>query len=208
MIAEYRMPGVSDPRFTSLLPHRRGSWYTLHMKDNLRAIKQAFKNHPDFQDIEIVRDIWMIHFTNQADAIKISEEGFTKGSPIDGFLAHTFGAEQLQPGANFSFESGDEYAMMLLSGFDFGSDIESAVMFRGSAVRMQHYDEFYQCAFWGPSTKGPFHILNTENDSDIEPHERLWTIASTQESGGLFDMMGIIEAAQPKTSPSPRSRRP
>lgn len=176
------------------------------MTKHLQAIKQAFENHPDFQDIKIVHNTWMIHFTNQADAIKISEEGFTKGSPIDGFLAHTFGAEQLQPGVNFSFETGDEYAIMLLSGFDFGSEIESAVIFRGDAVRMQHYDEFYQCAFWGPSITGPFHVLNTESNPDIEPHERLWTRLGTQESGGLFQVIGRIESLESK--PSPRSRRP
>ena len=41
---------------------------------SLKDIQKAFQSHNDFDDIEIVMDAWMVHFTNHEDALKIAKE--------------------------------------------------------------------------------------------------------------------------------------
>ena len=176
----------------------------------IQDIHQAFAQIDGFKDLATVNDVWLIHFTSDEAARSIEAHGFTKGSPLDGLLAHTFGANSKNPGVNFAFATSDEYSIMTLAEYDFGTDTESAVVFKASGVKMTHYDMFSQVAFWGPDAKGPFHrlvcITPIDERDDLEPHAMRWTVAATDQEGDLFDVIDLVEAAA--ETPKPRGYKP
>lgn len=173
-------------------------------KTPLKTLAQAFRSTGEFDKITQERSAWMIHFTSAEDAEKISREGFQQGTPLHGPLAHCFGADAEEPGVNFAFLTKDEFSILTLSEYDFGFDIESAVVFRASGVRMHHYDGFFQCAFWGPDAAGPFHLLHAlpSDNPNAEAHTLTWKRADTGQEGDLFDLISEIESA-----PVPRRGR-
>jgi hypothetical protein len=124
------------------------------VKDNELNIPDAdYPAWSFFGSPEILKEQWLIHVTDNADAIE--SEGFTKGmDQIEKLgLTTNFGDYHKKHGGyNFAYTLYDfkRYAKTnrgWVGGYKYGKEI---ILFRCSGVRIQHYsDEEYQTIFWG-----------------------------------------------------------
>lgn len=162
----------------------------------LASIQNAFEQQQGFEDFSPHSSEWLIHFTTLEAAESIAQQGFQQGSPMNAVLGHTSGKAHASAGVNFAFLLSDDYSIMSLAGFDFGLQVQAAVIFQADAVRMMHsIDRFYQAAFWGPDAKGPFLVIHpTSHDAHPEPHEWEWTEGS-EPALPLFDLLERLTLA-------------
>ena len=110
--------------------------------------------------IEIVKNRWCIHFTNNAnDAYNIAKNGFTKGVKNINFLAYTINREKNSPGYDFAFLLDDNE-------LNFNSFGNGAVIFRTNGVLTYHEeDASAQVVFWGPNVKEMIPIEKDQNSA-------------------------------------------
>ena len=110
--------------------------------------------------IEIVKNRWCIHFTNNAnDAYNIAKNGFTKGVKNINFLAYTINREKNSPGYDFAFLLDDNE-------LNFNSFGNGAVIFRTNGVLTYHEeDASSQVVFWGPNVKEMIPIEKDQNSA-------------------------------------------
>jgi hypothetical protein len=160
------------------------------------SIKKAFEQQQGFEDFSFLSGEWLIHFTTFKAAVAIAQQGFQRGSPLNAGLGHTSGKSHTTAGVNFAFPVDDDYSIMCLSGFDFGLEIDAAVIFQADAVRMMHStDQFYQAAFWGPDAQGPFLVIwPASHEAHLEPHEWAWTDGKAR-ALPLFDLLKRLTLA-------------
>lgn len=156
----------------------------------LASVQKAFEQQQGFEDFSILTREVLIHFTTNEAAAAIAQQGFQRGSPLNAVLGHTSGKSHATAGVNFAFPVNDDYSIMCLSGFDFGLEIEAAVIFQADAVRMMHStDQFYQAAFWGADVQGPFRVIRpVAREAHLEPHEWAWTDGQ-EPALPLFDLL-------------------
>jgi hypothetical protein len=130
--------------------------------DPLPALAKRFQQ-AGMGGVHIVRDQWLVHFTNKADAAKIATQGFTRGSPLNTRdLTYTVGSGFKTPGINFAYPTDDEQELRL----NLSVVPPDAVMFRADGVRMRHMEDFLQVAFMGQDARGPFIQIRQTTEGD------------------------------------------
>lgn len=121
----------------------------------------------------LVRPTWLIHFTDDPEAI--ASEGFTHGWDSTtglGLTTHfTDEARHRGPGYNFAFTVGSRDARNALNSRHGPKYGKHAVVFWAGGVEAYHYgDEEDQVIFWGPevSPSRIFAVMNGPDDWYVE----------------------------------------
>jgi hypothetical protein len=113
-------------------------------------------------DDKIVKNKWLIHFTNNAE--EIAREGFTKGvNDITklGLTTRLSDIDKQFGGYNFAYLLGDyvKYSREMYSGYKYGKE---AVLFRASGIKTNHSgDREPQVIFYGNTAKNIIPIKKT-----------------------------------------------
>lgn len=113
---------------------------------------------------EIIKNQWLIHFTDDADSI--AQDGFKYGvDEMDklGLTTHLGEFEKKYGGYNFAYTLSDypKYARANSWTFKYGKE---AVIFNASGIRMWHYsDQEPQVVFYGNTAKHIIPITDGEN---------------------------------------------
>lgn len=124
------------------------------------------------RDIQIIKNEWLIHFTEKGNAYDIAKDGFTIGvDEIDklGLTTHLSQIDKEYGGFNFAYTI-DDFKGYAKSG-GLGSRYEykygnEAVLFQASGVRTWHYgDEEHQTIFYGSTAKNIIPITSGHDSS-------------------------------------------
>jgi len=157
-LSELLAEGGDVGEVVDLISERDGGWM-LRWAENaeLTIMRDDPADAPSFLFFgtpRVMRDAWMVHFTDRASDIE--NEGFTRGirEPMQLGLTTHFGEHaKSQPGYVFGYLPED------VRRYGWGRDARpkyggGAVVFRADAVVAMHYtDEEQQAISWGPEAK-------------------------------------------------------
>ena len=169
----------------------------MNIVENVGTIDALAKRlRKDFQNVQIIPEQWLIHFSPDAEAI--SRQGFTKGTPLDhDNWKGTWGRSHNGPGFNFAVQLSDDESMEY-----WASHCPLAVVFRAQGVKCWHKDGFDQVIFEGSSVHGDMYFITTDDHGmdidDMEfkiagksgvkidgPEGSLWDIAAAIRGGSF-----------------------
>lgn len=128
----------------------------------------------------IIKKQWLIHFTAEANAHKIAQNGFEKGvMDIDklGLTNYLSSFDKDSEGYNFAYTLSDaqRYAKTR-GGYKYG---DTAIIFVASGIKLWHHgDEEPQVIFYGPDAR---HINMVAQDS-----EGMWNLESKKTGRPIF----------------------
>lgn len=133
-----------------------------------------------FTETSLVKNQWLIHFTN--DAISIAENGFKYGTNNLETLNFTnaMTTDGKGEGYNFAYLLSDykKYYQVYKGLNKYGNE---AVIFQASGVRVWHtIDEEHQVIFWGDSAKNIIPIIQVDKSK--------WSILSSKTNKPLITM--------------------
>lgn len=118
-----------------------------------------------FSDVQLIKNQWLIHFTEDADSIAL--EGFKYGvSDMDklGLTCHLGEFEKKYGGYNFAYTLPDylRYARANRNTFKYG---EEAVVFNASGIKLWHWgDQEPQVIFYGNTARNIIPITSGDRD--------------------------------------------
>jgi hypothetical protein len=144
------------------LAYHFGEWLYQYIQDIQKADNHLFLNYKvsleklpswvffDETTSKIVKNQWLVHFTNYRNVLDIAREGFSLGNSDKKMLGLTYrrGFDKSMGGYNFAYtlEDYDKYGVNN-GEFPYGDGL---VLFRSSGVKIWHKtDEEPQVIFWG-----------------------------------------------------------
>ena len=178
----YEIPEVLEQNYPEIF-QQFGSWLYMMIEDgDLNAIAADYPAWSYFDSVQLIKNQWLIHFTNDADSI--AREGFTRGvNEMDklGLTTHLGDFYKKYGGYNFAYtiqdykkHSGTRY---LQQKFKYGNE---AVIFNASGLRLWHHgDEEPQVIFFGNTAKNIIPITGGE-DKD-------WAVRNSKTNRIIFE---------------------
>jgi hypothetical protein len=183
-IETYEIPDILESEHPEVL-EQFGKWLYMMIEDgDLGENKADYPTWYFFDNAEIVKNQWLIHFTNDADSIAI--EGFTRGvNEMDKLgLTTNFGDFYKKYGGyNFAYKV-EDYAKYAHSNRSFGGYKfkygKEAVIFNASGLRLWHHgDEEPQVIFFGNTAKNIIPIVEGENST--------WSVRNAKTNRVIFE---------------------
>jgi hypothetical protein len=183
-IETYEIPDILESEHPEVL-EQFGKWLYMMIEDgDLGENKADYPTWYFFDDAKVVKNQWLIHFTNDADSIAI--EGFTRGvNEMDklGLTTHFGDFYKKYGGYNFAYKV-EDYAKYAHSNRSFGGYKfkygKEAVIFNASGLRLWHNgDEEPQVIFFGDTAKNIIPIVEGENST--------WSVRNAKTNRVIFE---------------------
>ena len=183
-IETYEIPDILESEYPEVL-EQFGKWLYMMIEDgDLGENKASYPTWYFFDDAKVVKNQWLIHFTNDADSIAI--EGFTRGvNEMDklGLTTHFGDFYKKYGGYNFAYKV-EDYAKYAHSNRSFGGYKfkygKEAVIFNASGLRLWHNgDEEPQVIFFGNTAKNIIPIVEGENST--------WSVRNAKTNRVIFE---------------------